>query len=97
MFPIIFVSEMEIFFDTLIFGSASWLFLTFFIGTLFLICYKVPLFSIFAFVISLFQMIAYIDYYSALTWTNSAIYKVILYMIAMIFFLYIFAGAVHNK
>jgi hypothetical protein len=84
---------MDTFFVELIYGSASWLFLTIFLGVLFLIAWKINLFGIFAFVIALFQMIAYIDYYSALTWTNSAIYKVVLCAIGMIFYLYIFAGA----
>lgn len=59
MFPIIMATEMETFFEILIYGEASWLFILIFLGIGFLIAWKIKWFSIVCVVACIFQMIRY--------------------------------------
>lgn len=93
IFPFVF-TVIDDFFNALIFGAGGWLFLILFLGILFLITAVVHLFSIVSFVACLFQMIAYLNYGEATTWTTDLIYKAILLLVSMILFLYTFAKEV---
>ena len=91
------LTAVDDFFNALIFGAGSWLFLILFLGICFLITWRVWWFSIISFVACLFQMIEYINHASASAWTSDLIYKVIILGVGMIVFLYVFAGAVRRS
>jgi hypothetical protein len=92
VFPFV-LTTIDDFFTTLIFGAGSWLYLSLFLGILFLIAWKINLFGVVAFILCLFSMIAFINYGNTIAWTNDLVYRVLALGFSMIIFLYLFAGA----
>jgi hypothetical protein len=94
VFLIALLTEIDDFFNALIFGAGSWFYLALFLGILFLVAWKINLFGVVAFILSLFSMIAFIEYGNTNGWTNDLVYRVLALGFSMIIFLYLFAGAI---
>jgi ABC-type microcin C transport system permease subunit YejB len=80
MLPVIMVTEMESFFNILIYGDASFLFLLIFIGIGYAIAMKYKGFALVVMVICLFQAIAY----SGQTPNIDYIWHIILLLVTML-------------
>lgn len=85
-------------FDTsaILYGDFSWLYLSIFLGILFLITWKVHLFGIIAFVACTFTLVQYVTHGNAVGWTSDLIYKALVLGISMSLFLYIFGDEVRS-
>lgn len=87
----LFLSEMETFFEILIFGNASWLFLLIILGLGFLISWRIRAFSLVMVVACLFLMIMYIEESNPEP-TSSMMWRIVLLGVGMVIFLLRLAG-----
>lgn len=81
--PAVYAGEMEDFFDILIYGEASWLFLLIFMGLGFVITWKVRSFGLICFVACLYQAMQYITQPNQVDF----MWNIVLLMLGMIMFL----------
>jgi Na+/H+ antiporter NhaD/arsenite permease-like protein len=83
------MGEMTDFFNILLYGNASWLFLIIFLGIAFIIAWKVRPFALVCMIACLFQGINYMN--AGIT-TNAQVWNVVILFVAMCLFLFRLAG-----
>jgi hypothetical protein len=91
--PVYAQSEMKEFFNQLLYGDASWLFIIIFLGIGFLITWKIEWFSVIMMVACLFMAI---NYLTQTPMTNSYIYSAIVLLVAMCMFILRLAGVLKD-
>lgn len=88
------LTEMEKFFDILIYGDANWLFLLIFLGIGFLIAWRIRYFSIICVVACIFMMI---NYSQRSPLTQSSMYSTVILGVGACIFMLRLAGVMDEK